>query len=125
MEEAHRYINYAFLASVKNKEMQRKNRTITELFLLISPTFPVPHLFVYFFVSLIQESPSVECPTDVLRFTDPKVGNALRSLDFMADADNMPAAEAKPVAIVISITIKLVGASKPATGPACNRRPAT
>lgn len=57
----------------------------------------------------------MECPTDVLRFTDPKVGNALRSLDFMADADNMPAAEAKPVAIVISITIKLVGASKPAT----------
>ena len=44
--------------------------------------------------------------TDVLRFTDPKVGNALRSLDFMADAYNMPAAEAKPVAIVISITIK-------------------
>jgi hypothetical protein len=34
------------------------------------------------------------------------VGNALRSLDFMADAYNMPAAEAKPVAIVISITIK-------------------
>lgn len=67
----------------------------------------------------------MECPTDVLRFTDPKVGNALRSLDFMADAYNMPAAEAKPVAIVISITIKLVGASKPATGPACNRRPAT
>ena len=65
-----------------------------------------PHLFVYFFVSLIQESPSMECPTDVLRFTDPKVGNALRSLDFMADAYNMPAAEAKPVAIVISITIK-------------------
>lgn len=54
----------------------------------------------------------MECPTDVLRFTDPKVGNALRSLDFMADADNMPAAEAKPVAIVISITIKLVGASR-------------
>jgi hypothetical protein len=33
MESSHLYINYAFLASVKNKEMQRKNRTITELFL--------------------------------------------------------------------------------------------
>jgi hypothetical protein len=82
--------------------MQRKNRTITELF---CPQL-FPHLFVYFFVSLIQESPSMECLTDVLRFTDPKVGNALRSLDCMADAYNMPAAEAKPIAIVISITIK-------------------
>jgi hypothetical protein len=79
-----------------HKEMQRKNRTITKLFL--SPTFPI---FIRLLFCITNSGKSLW--TDVLRFTDPKVGNALRSLDFTSNMIDTPPKRPSHVYIVVAL----------------------